>query len=401
MTDQASGRLAELRSGWRVLLGATLGAGLGVSSIPFYTAGVFVPELERAFGWSRAQLSVGSLVAMATLAAASPVAGRLIDRRGVLGPTMLSMTALIAGFVLLAVQPGSFALYLMILAAQSALASSASPIAYTRAVNARFDSARGLALGITLAGVGLAAAGAPSLVTWGIERFGWRAAYAAIALLLTVASPVIILLLRTDPVAIAPRLSESAITARLRDGPFAHLLATFIILAVGLSGLVLHLAPMLRDLGMTPLEAAGVQGVMGAFILIGRLVIGWALDRFFAPYVAAIVMVATAGGLVILGWGGTAYAIPAAAMLGFSMGAEVDLIGYLVARYWPLGGYGRVYGLLFAGFLFGTGLSPVFITQLVASGGGYRLALYGCAACVLISALAFARLPQFAKPATA
>lgn len=398
MTDQASGRLAELRSGWRVLMGATLGAGLGVSSIPFYTAGVFVPELERAFGWSRADLSIGSLVAMATLATASPLAGRLIDRRGVLRPAMLSMMALIGGFVLLALQPGSFVLYLLILAAQSALASTASPISYTRAVNARFDSARGLALGITLAGVGLAAAGAPPLVAWVIERFGWRAAYAAIALLLTIAFPIIVLLLRTDAAAIAPRPSGSVTTARLRDGPFTHLLATFVILAVGLSGLVLHLAPMLRDLGMAPMEAAGVQGVMGAFILIGRLVIGWALDRFFAPHVAAVVMVATAGGLVILGWGGIAFAMPAAAMLGFSMGAEVDLIGYLVARYWPMASYGRVYGVLFAGFLFGTGVSPVLISQLAASGGGYTLALYGCAACVLISAVAFAKLPRFAIP---
>ena len=217
-----------------------------------------------------------------------------------------------------------------------------------------------------------------------------------VALLLTIAFPVIVMLLRTDPAAIAPRGRTSVTKARLRDGPFAHLLAIFIILALGLSGLVLHLAPMLRDLGMSPLEAAGVQGVMGAFILIGRLAIGWALDRFFAPHVATVVMVATAGGLVILGWGGTAFARPAAAMLGFSMGAEVDLIGYLVARYWPLASYGRVYGLLFAGFLFGTGLSPVLISQLAASGGGYTLALYGCAACVLISALGFLRLPRFA-----
>jgi hypothetical protein len=38
-----------------------------------------------------------------------------------------------------------------------------------------------------------------------------------------------------------------------------------------------------------------------------------------------------------------------------SLGAEVDLVGYLVSRYFGLRAFGEVYGYLFGLFTFGTG----------------------------------------------
>ena len=69
-------------AGWVVVVAAMIGLGLGLSPMPFYTIGMFAPELQKAFGWSFAALmgsiTVQSLVVMAT----GPLAGLAVDRYG-------------------------------------------------------------------------------------------------------------------------------------------------------------------------------------------------------------------------------------------------------------------------------------------------------------------------------
>ena len=81
---------------------------------------------------------------------------------------------------------------------------------------------------------------------------------------------------------------------------------------------------------------------MGLSTIAGRLVSGYLLDRFFAPYVAAALFLLPLAGVGILaaGPGGPAL-ILAAIALGFGLGAEVDVIGFMVSRYFGLRSYGR------------------------------------------------------------
>jgi MFS family permease len=41
-----------------------------------------------------------------------------------------------------------------------------------------------------------------------------------------------------------------------------------------------------------------------------------------------------------------------------SLGAEVDIVGYLVSRYFGLRHYGEIYGYIFAIFTIGSGVGP-------------------------------------------
>ena len=397
----------EVRRHWPVLLGCTLGIAVGAAALPFYTAGVFVRPLQEAFGWTRSQLSLASFASTMTVVLSAPIAGQAIDRFGVRGPAAFSMAALALSFVAFASTSSSFGQFLAIQIVMSALAVASTPVGFTRAVNERFASARGLALGLTLSGTGIAAALAPPYVAGVIADAGWRTAYFRLATIVAVALPVVILLLSMDrtkqqsraaPAEGAAALPSVPLAQAVRDPVFLRLAITFLILALGISGFVLHLVPMLDDAGMPPLEAAAIQARLGIAVIVGRLAIGAAVDHFFAPRVAALALCFTVAGIVALALLGPDAAAPAAFAIGFALGAEVDLIGFLTARYFGLAAYGRLYGLLYSAFVLGTGLSPLLIALLAERFGGYTIPLWTSSTLVSLSIVLLATAPRFRSP---
>lgn len=391
----------EVRQGWATLGGATLGVAVGAAALPFYTAGVFVRSLQHDFGWSRSQLSIASLAATFTVVLCAPVAGLAVDRFGVRFPAAFSLTALALAFVALASMGGSFSEYALIQVLLFAFGVASTPISFTRSINERFVAARGLALGLTLSGTGIAAAIAPPAVAAIIAEQGWRTAYLRLAMVVALAIPLVLLLLRPkSPRAVVVNSDVPAPPAPvsplpLGDPRLLRLLGAFFFLALGVSGFVLHLVPMLGDAGMPPAEAAAIQARLGLAVIAGRLIIGVAVDHFFAPRVAALSLCITVAGIAALALWGIAAAPWSAFAIGFALGAEVDLIGYLTVRYFGLAAYGRLYGILYGSFILGTGFSPLVIAEMAARFHGYTSALWACAAFVSVAVALLATAPRF------
>src|SRR5215831_347843 len=69
-------------------------------------------------------------------------------------------------------------------------------------------------------------------------------------------------------------------------------------------------------------------------VFVGRLGCGYLLDRIFAPYVAVGFFGAAALGIGLL-WSGVGGSLVfvAAMLLGLLVGAELDLMAYMVSRY--------------------------------------------------------------------
>ena len=74
------GMAQEWRAGWKVVLAAAMGAGLGTT--PIYSFGAFIPPLTAEFGWSRAEIATAISISAMTTGLASPFIGRMIDRWG-------------------------------------------------------------------------------------------------------------------------------------------------------------------------------------------------------------------------------------------------------------------------------------------------------------------------------
>jgi len=391
---------SEFSRHWLLVLVCAIGIGVGVSALPFYTQGLFIEAWTAEFGWTRAQASLGILGSTLALAAVLPFIGSIVDRYGLVKPVMISLLGLSLAYVLLGMFVQSIASFVMLAMLQAILGSASSPLAYTRAINSVFDKQRGLALGVALSGAGAAATFGPSLVSSAIDAFGWRGAYYAMALFtLLVGTVIVIVLARLKSAKTSAQIDVQAAREGLKaakaSATYWLVMAAIFCLSLGLGGLMIHFVPILLDIGLTISEAVKVAGVIGIAVVLGRLLVGFAVDRIFAPRVAIAILFACICGVLALAAFGSVVAVPAAFVIGFSVGAEVDLIGYLVARYFGMHAYGQIYGRQYSTFLIATGLSPVILGAVRDVTGSYTASLFTAAAFITLSAALFARLPRF------
>lgn len=397
------GAVAELRGGWRVVLAALLGIAFGVTGLFFYSAGIFLKPISIEFGWSRAALSSVNLVAAISLAVTAPFIGWIVDRVGVRTVALISGIGLSVGFLLLSRSPGSFPVFLGLIAVTVLLGAGASPVAFTRLVNVWFDRARGTALGLAQTATGVAGALLPPLLAPHVAQRGWRAGYVALAIVALVSLPLVTWLM-SGPIAGKPPIQTAvggspglSLREAVRTPIFFTLAAAFAFAAIGVGGMIVHLVPMLSDAGLSPARAGGIAGLLGVAIIIGRIVTGVIVDRVFAPRVALVAFSVAAGGCWLLAWGGAEWASLAALLVGLAMGAEVDLVGYLVARYFGLASYGRIYGWLYSIFLAGTAIGPVIAGLAFDRFGNYVAAIVILGGALAIAALATLRLAPFPR----
>ena len=391
---------SEFSRHWMLVLVCAIGIGVGVSSLPFYTQGIFIEAWIADFGWTRAQASLGILGSTLALAAALPFVGLLVDRYGLVKPVMISLLGLSVAYVLLGMFVQSIATFVILAILQAILGSASSPLAYTRAINTVFNKQRGLALGVALSGAGVAATFGPVLISNAIVEFGWRGAYYAMALFTLVVGVLIVFVLSRLSGAKTPANIDTE--AASRDFKIAKtsrtywtIMAAIFCLSLGLGGLMIHFVPILLDVGFTTSAAVKIAGVIGVAVVLGRILVGFAVDRIFAPWVAIAILTACICGVLALALLGSVVAVPAAFVIGFSVGAEVDLIGYLIARYFGMHAYGQIYGRQYAAFLIATGTSPVILGAVRDATGSYTASLFTAAAFMVISAILFATLPKF------
>lgn len=398
MSNQKTG--SEFSRHWLLVLVCAVGIGVGVSSLPFYTQGLFIEAWIADFGWTRAQASLGILGSTLALAAVLPFIGSIVDRYGLVTPVMISLLGLSLAYVLLGMFVQSIATFVILAMLQAILGSASSPLAYTRAINAVFNKQRGLALGVALSGAGVAATFGPTLISNAIDAFGWRGAYYAMALFTLVVGAVIVLVLsrlngaKTEASIDMEAANRDFLVAKA-SRTYWTIMAAIFCLSLGLGGLMIHFVPILLDVGFTTNAAVKIAGVIGIAVVLGRLLVGFAVDRIFAPRVAIAILLACISGVLALALLGSVVAVPAAFVIGFSVGAEVDLIGYLVARYFGMHAYGQIYGRQYSTFLIATGLSPVILGAVRDATGTYTASLFTAAAFMVISAALFAKLPKF------
>lgn len=78
-------------------------------------------------------------------------------------------------------------------------------------------------------------------------------------------------------------------------------------------------------------------------------------------------------------------------LCGLGIGAELDLMGFLVSRYFGLRAIGTIYGILFAIFVIGSGVGPYLVSLSFEHAQSYAPVLEGfiVALLVVIAMMAF------------
>src|SRR5580704_13870265 len=405
----------RLFRGWWMVSVAIVGQSFSLATVLVYTFGVFAKPLAEEFKSSRGSiaLAVSLLDLMVTFSA--PGVGRLADRYGARGVIVSALAGLAACLIGLSyVQPPLWHLYVLYMAA-GLVGVASSTVTYSRVIANWFDRKRGLALGLSSTGTGLGAFIGPSLAQFLIERGGWRLAYLGLAgFTLVVALPVVAIFLRGTPEEVGlspdgaaqpgehkPEADRTGMTVSeaIQTPKFWLLCGIFFLVAACGTGTISHIAPLLTDSGASGRSAALAASLFGIASIAGRVGNGYLVDRFFAPRVAAVLFAGAAVGIAML-WSGVTgnAAFVAALLLGLAIGAEADVMPFLISRYFGMRSMAELYGCAFGAYALGNASGRYLIARGFDVTGSYRMPL-GCAfAALTVATLATFGLGRYRKP---
>jgi len=421
-TDVASQNKTKFFYGWWIVVGSIIGLSLGYSVISM-SFGTFIKAFETSFGWTRGQISFGPTIIGITAIFFFPYVGRLVDKHGV--RKILIPSTLLFGFTIASMSmltASIWHLYAMCILIPL-LGAGTAPLTYSRILVSWFNKKRGLALGIGLAGVGLGTTMVPLIASYFMEHYSWREAYLAIGLLIVVvALPIAKFVFKDKPSDLGllpdglkqassdqqtsfskanPKLVGYTSKEALKQKTFWLMFISFLITGLCTSTVLVHLIPMMTDRGMSIKEAIGTFAYLGMSIVGGRLIAGYLMDKFFAPYVVIVFMFGPVIGLALFAMGATGFeAAICTALIGIAIGAEFDVMAYFTSRYFGQRSFGEIYGYSYSGFKLGASIGPLIMGLTYDAVGRYTEVLWAMSGIMIICCvciLAMGKYPELPK----
>jgi predicted MFS family arabinose efflux permease len=280
-------------------------------------------------------------------------------------------------------------------------APGTNSISYGLVVSRWFNRRRGLALGLMMIGIGAGAIVAPPLARTLIASYGWRATYTGFgwaALLL--AMPTVAIFLKERPHLFASQLpgndAEGWLWREIRSSrDFWLMIVVFVLVSASVQACLIHLTQIMADHGAKAYAAAFAASVSGAALLIGRVATGYFLDRYSGSSVARVVFAIAALGIALLSVRTSGAMFAGAFLVGLGLGAEADIIAYLLGRYFGLRSFGTAFGFAFGLFVLAGGVGPLLMGIAFDRTGSYRIALAAFCIATALAAVLVGRLGPY------
>jgi MFS family permease len=302
MGPQRLARLLQgrIHYGWVVVavMFTVILATVGVRAAP----GVLIVPLEQAFGWNAATISGAISLNILLGGLIGPFAAALLQSIGLRRTVMASLSLLLLGALGSSFARTPWQLYAT-WGVLVGVGSGAGMVGLATAVaNRWFVANRGLVVGLLTASN---ASGQliflPFLASLA-SHLGWQSVPWAVAAVLVVLIPVVLLMLAespgsvglgpyggateapTKPTAVNPfRVALEGLAHGARSVDFWLLFTSFAVCGFSTNGLVAtHLIPFCMEHGIPEVQAASLLAAMGVFDLFGTTLSGWLTDRYNA-----------------------------------------------------------------------------------------------------------------------
>lgn len=371
--------MSEFKQGLGPLLAATIGTMCGLITITNYSQGFFVGPVTQEFGWTPGQFFLSFTLFMCLGLFTAPWVGGLAEKYGIRRLGIIGLIGHALGYFLISLNPNSLPLWYASWALLAVFAAGSLPIIWTSVLNGWFIKNRGKAIGITMAGTGIGAFLLPPIVEYLISSYGWRMAYRGIGIgALILSLPIVLAFFReketqTSAATTPTHLwgytrAEAVKTTRFWILGSVLFLTVFVIV-----GLLSNFERIYVAEGIDRATISKIAAVLGITVILGRLLVGALVDRFWAPAVAAIFFTLPIIALLIL-LNATLTVdtgIVVAIFIGLAAGAELDLLAYLTSKYFGPEHYTKIFGAIFAFFTVGAGIAPPIFGEMAAKSGSY------------------------------
>jgi len=399
--------------GWWVTAACFITFGISVG-LPYYNIPFFTDYYQKNFGWTRSEITLGfPIAALLTLWVGPVLVPRLSPRKSIVIGTGLTLLT----FIGWSQMSGSLAVYYLFWFFYTMGYILSGPIPHQVMVSHWFRRNRGRAMGMMYVGVGVLASLGSILVQKITPGMGFRGSLMVIGLLMLVAWPIAMLVLRDKPADKGQYPDgdlEPPPQVNLQPRSFGYLLSNFpfwlLLIAsfcsIGSIGAVnFHMKFVFDD----QFKAAGFTNYQSLIdvmwrnssviilwsSVIGRLIIGDLADRFSMKYVmfcTYFVVAATVPVLLLVQPPGTPWAF--SILFGFAMGADYMLIPLMAARQFGVNTLARAMAVILPVNTIGQTWFPYLIARLREYSADYTVPLYTVFGLAMIGAVAVAMMPK-------
>ena len=410
----ATGR-RKLFRGWWIVAASFVSLAL-VNGIAFWSFGLFIEPLEEEFGWSRAQVALGFSLSLGLSGLTAPLAGRWIDKRGPRSAIFIGAIAVGLTYVLLATTQSLWQWYLY-LALNGLLRHFVFIIPFMALIARWFDRRRSVAASILATGLMVGGMVFVPVVRAMIDGFGWRTAFAATGITLSVSIVILLLtVIRDSPAAYglepdgdAPPEDDTGeeeksggLTLReaLHTRLFWALAAAMTLFPLGMVTWMSHSAPFYEWAGLSADTAALLISLSAGLAIVPRLLAGHFADRlpkleYGAAGVAGLLTLAMAVLAVDHGPAGIIVFFPIF-VLGFALGGAL-FEALLLPRAFGVQHYATILGFVVILQTVGMVTGPTLGGAIYDATGSYDWVVRGMMAVFVATGLCFlvaARLPR-------
>ena len=370
-----------------------------------YTNGIFMTEMTRDFGWTKTEFSAGMMVQMLVSLIVGPLAARALDLHGSRRVLLVGIIPFAMGLALLGQVSGAVWQWWAMSALLAVAAAGVIPAAWMNGVVQSFNSARGMAIAVCLAGIGLATVGWPLVATYLVTVIGWRLTLPTMAgIWAAIVLPLVYFFYR--PVAhvkAAKAENLPPIGPSVRTPTFWILIIAGGLFSSVQFGLIVHHFPAVRLQGISMEWAASMVSIIGVFSILGRLCTGALLDLMPTKPLAIIAFLLPLPviALLVFAEGSIPMVVIASALLGFAAGSEVDIVAYLSSRRFDPRIFGTIYTLFQMAFAVSASAGPLLGSWAFDSSGSYFMFHTAAAGMIIFASFLILFLPGSGKPSSA
>jgi len=391
---------------WLPVLGGIL-MNLALGSL--YAWSVFVPPLEREFGWNRAQTSWVYTIAIVCFALTFIVAGRIQDVKGPRVCAFLGGLFVSAGFVLASFTTSLLMLYIF----YGVVVGIGNGFGYatpTPVGSKWFPDRRGLVVGLMVGGYGGGSAIFGTLASgWLVPSVGWRTTFQILGAIFFVMTMIGTVLLKNPPPGYRPPNwhPPDTVTAARADFSTREMLATPTFYALWVTFCLGTTAGQMTISQLVPFtRAAGLGATVATLSLIvtslgntgGRIFSGWLSDTLgrVRTLQTMILLSAIAMPALFLGRTNVFTFYAFVALVYWCYGTQLSVVASTMADFYGTKNLGLNYGVLFSAWGAAGILGPAIAGRVFIRTGDYRFAFYSASGLALIAlaALFFANTPH-------
>jgi len=350
---------------WMVAAGGFI---MVITAVPVFQAiAVWSVALEAQFGWSRTQLGLALSFTRIEGSITGPIAGYLVDRMGTRFMVFTGLVILAAGFYMFSQVQNLWMFYLAYFI-MSVGQGQAGWITVMTLLNHWFVRRRGMAMGLSMMGMGVGALILVPLIAWlidpEVDRIGWRRTAEILAVVTLVSAIVLPKVIRNKPEDVGdhPDGEPPAPMAAGQDGPddeleltigqalrtqafwaisFGHGFGSMAVIAT-----MSHLGLLMRDLGYGLQMAGWIITIQTAVAIVFQFFGGWLGDRI-PKNVALFVFTGIQGiGVVFLTLGPELINFYIFAVLfGIGFGGRTPLTTAIRGEYFGRASFGKILGI--------------------------------------------------------